>query len=308
MQDLKGKVAVVTGASSGIGRALAQQLAERGAHLALCDVRSIPLETLKGELAARNVRVLTRVVDVAKRDQLEDFAKAVEAELGPAHIVINNAGVSVTHFVSETEVQDMEWIMNINFWGVVHGSRVFLPQLRRHDDARLINISSIFGIIALPTQAFYNASKFAVRGFTEALRQELEDSQVKVTCVHPGGVKTNIVRFSRTYADPNGQATDIDTASDRFQKMAMTTPEDAARQIINQGVVQGRPRVMVGLDAKLLDIMQRFLPVSYTRLVQTVLKIDGKRLRRAAAKRAASETPDPAVAAETSTGKKTNQA
>jgi len=182
--------------------------------------------------------------------------------------VFNNAGVSVTNTVEKLSYDDFEWLMNINFWGVVHGTKAFLPYLRKVDEAHIINTSSIFGVVAFPSQGAYNASKFAVRGFTEALRQELAGTHIGVSCVQPGGVKTNIVKTSRYYATDN-EAPTKDEMTRSFEQLAALTPRDAAMQIL-RGVENNRGRVLVGKDAKLLAWIQRLFPESYARRLGTM--------------------------------------
>lgn len=258
MYALQGKVAVVTGASSGIGRALAQQLAAKGCVLALADIN-------EGGLAETNALLpqpaLTQKLDVADRAAVYAFAERVRQELGGAHIVVNNAGVAVSQTIEHTSYEDLEWLMGINFWGVVYGTKAFLPQLRARGDGAIVNLSSIFGIIAVPANGAYHCAKFAVRGFTECLRQELHGSGINAISVHPGGIKTNIVRNARLYVDADG-GTDTSRMAERFQKMARTTPAEAARVIID-GIERERPRVLIGADAKFMERLQRWAPESY---------------------------------------------
>src|SRR5690349_6225564 len=198
MYDLNGKVAVVTGAGSGIGRALAQGFAARGCKLAIADINEANLaETAK----SLGTEVMTHKLDVADRAAVYAFAAAVQQRFGTAHVIVNNAGVAVSQTVDALDYKDFEWLMGINFWGVVYGTKAFLPMLTEQNEGAIVNISSVFGIIAVPAQAAYNSAKFAVRGFTECLRHELKEagSQVKSICVHPGGIKTNIVRNARVF-------------------------------------------------------------------------------------------------------------
>jgi NAD(P)-dependent dehydrogenase (short-subunit alcohol dehydrogenase family) len=270
MNTLRDKVVVITGAGSGIGRALAVQAAREGALLALADWDEEGLkETERRALAKRGV---TRKLDVRSEDGVTAFAAEVEKELGGAHVVVNNAGVSVSDFVGNMKRSHFEWLMDINFWGVVRGTEAFLPQLRAKDDAHIVNISSVFGLIGVPSQSAYNASKFAVRGYTEALRQELYGSGVRVTCVHPGGVKTNIVRNGRNNVNPRGEQVPIEVVSREFDKIARTTPERAA-EIIWSGTLAGLPRVLVGGDARVIDFVQRLFPTGYPRIFRAVEKI-----------------------------------
>ncbi len=275
MQGLRGKVAVITGAGSGIGRALAEQLAREGCALALADINAESLQSLSATLHGCGARVTTHVLDVAKRAAVYAFADEVLALHGSAQLIINNAGVSVSETVAELTYDDFEWIMGINFWGVVYGTKAFLPHLLKNNDGHIVNVSSIFGIIAVPTQAAYNASKFAVRGFTEALRQEVAHTGVRVSCVHPGGIKTNIARSARFYRDIGGNR-DASRSVANFDKIARTTPA-AAAQVIIDGIKADQPRILIGADARLLDRVQRLMPVRYSRIVAKLAGIASRR-------------------------------
>ncbi|MCG4453808.1 SDR family oxidoreductase [Pseudomonas sp. MMS21-TM103] len=270
MQSLAGKVAVITGAGSGIGRALAELLAQEGCHLALADINATNLESIASALHQHGHQVSSHILDVADRTAVFAFADAVLAHHGSAHLIINNAGVAVSQTIANLGYEDFEWIMDINFWGVVHGTKAFLPHLLENNAGHIVNVSSIFGIVSMPSQGAYNASKFAVRGFTEALRQELHNSNVRVSCVHPGGVKTDIARSARFYQGINGQCDATRAASD-FDKLARTTPEQAAR-IIVEGLKSKRPRILIGNDARLLDWIQRLLPGAYPKLLAMLLR------------------------------------
>jgi NAD(P)-dependent dehydrogenase (short-subunit alcohol dehydrogenase family) len=273
MKTLRDKVVVITGAGSGIGRGLAVHAAREGALLALSDWNEDGLrETAQ---LAQAKETVTRKVDVRSDDEVRAFAAQVADELGGANVIVNNAGVSLTDLVGSMKRSDFEWLMDINFWGVVRGTEAFLPQLQAKDDAHVVNISSVFGLIGVPSQSAYNAAKFAVRGYTESLRQELHDTSVRVTCVHPGGVKTNIVRNGRNLTDLNGAKTDTVTLAREFDVMAKTSPEEAAR-IIWTGVLEDAPRVLVGADARFIDVVQRMLPTGY----QTVFRFLRRRLEK----------------------------
>lgn len=268
MRTFDDKVAVITGAGSGIGRALALDLASRGAVLALSDKDEVGLlET--GELAsARHAReVHTEKLDVSDRAAVAEYATSVATELGRVNAVFNNAGVALHGDFEEMTYEQFEWVMNVNFWGVVHGSKEFLPHLIRSGDGHLINISSLFGLMGMPGQSAYNASKFGVRGFTEALRTEMLIARhpVQVTCVHPGGIKTAIARNARTTDshDPQTVARLFDT------KLARMTPDRAA-QIIIDGVLKNRPRIVVGGDAKILDGYVRVVGPRYQAAVARI--------------------------------------
>ena len=266
MKTLSTKIVAITGAGSGIGRALAVRCAELGASLAISDVNEAGLEETAALARAKGtVQVHSARVDVGQRDAIYTWAEQVKSEVGPADVLVNNAGVSLSQTIAKMRDEDFFWLMNINFWGVVHGTRAFLPQLLSRPEAHLVNLSSVFGLIAVPTQAAYNASKFAVRGFTECLRQELSATNVCVTSVHPGGIKTNIVRNGRHFVDATGNSDAAATARE-FDKVARTSPEEAARQIV-RAILHLKPRLLIGLDAVLIDRMQRLLPASYDNLV-----------------------------------------
>ncbi len=258
MYELQNKVAVITGAGSGIGRALAQLLAAKGCKLALADINEKGLAETAASLKAE---VLTQKLDVADRAAVNAFAEAVQTQYGTAHVVINNAGVAVSQTIEHLSWEDFEWLMGINFWGVTYGTKAFLPMLLKQNEGAIVNLSSVFGIIAVPTQGAYNAAKFAVRGFTEALRHELKETKVKAICVHPGGIRTNIAAAARFYRDPLGSE-DRTASVDRFARLAKTTPEKAAETIV-RGIERGQPRVLIGADAHLIDWVQRLMPVRY---------------------------------------------
>ena len=256
------KQAVITGAGSGIGRALALQLNRQGCHLWLSDVDDAGLAETVSLLENSTAKCDSRHLDVADRAAVHQLAENVENAVGHADLVINNAGVGLGSRVDETRFEDFEWLMNINFWGVVHGTMAFLPLLKKAEAGHLVNISSIFGMVGIPTVSAYNASKFAVRGFTEALRQEMADTNVHVCCVHPGGIKTNIARNSRS-SDPDSV---VEERAQTFDRMARTTPESAAEQIL-RATEKRKKRLLIGLDAKYLSLISRLFPVNYPRLI-----------------------------------------
>ena len=239
-------VAVITGAASGLGRALAQHMADKGASLALADVNESGLQETARLAQRRTITCTTHLVDVSDEPCVRNFVQAVVDAHGRANLVVNNAGVALHGRVEELSTNDIAWLMNVNFWGVVYGTKYFLPLLRQQAAAHVVNVSSIFGIIGFPGQAAYNASKFAVRGFTEALRHELEGTDVRVSCVHPGGTKTNIARNARpgTEFDPNRIAHEISI----FDKLSPATAERAAVRIL-RGILRDEPRIVVGTDA-----------------------------------------------------------
>lgn len=269
MKSFKNRVAVITGASSGIGKALAVELAAAGAKLALSDINEAGLKQVANELGLKEDRLLIKAFDVADKDAMYQFADEVVGHFGEAHLIFNNAGVALGSTVEKMSYEDFEWLMGINFWGVVYGTKAFLPILKKAEEGHIINISSIFGIIGVPTQSAYNAAKFAVRGFTESLRLELEIEGGNVSCssVHPGGIKTNIAKSARM-SDDVAEITGGDAAQAKqdFEKLFRTTPEEAARTIL-KGVKGNRRRILIGSDAVAVDAMQRLLPTSYQRLM-----------------------------------------
>ncbi|HVE54975.1 MAG TPA: SDR family NAD(P)-dependent oxidoreductase [Ramlibacter sp.] len=270
MRDFRGKVAAVTGAASGIGRALALELAREGASLALADIDTGGLAQAQRHVEDLGAQCTTTCLDVADRPAVQAWADACRAAHGQVNLVFNNAGVALVASAEAVRIDDFEWVMGVNFWGVVHGTQAFLPHLRASGDGHIVNVSSVFGMVSMPTQGAYNASKFAVRGYTEALRMELEleGAPVGVTCVHPGGVATGIVRASRIDAEVE-RFTGQDDAAFRAQSgrlIQTTTPQAAARRIL-AGVRRNARRVLVGPDAVALDIMVRLLGPTYQGLV-----------------------------------------
>jgi NAD(P)-dependent dehydrogenase (short-subunit alcohol dehydrogenase family) len=260
MSFLSTGVAVVTGAGSGIGRALAQQLAAAGSTLALADIDEPGLKQTIESLGGTSAAVSTHVMDVAEEASVSALAEDVRSRHGRVTLLINNAGVSLHGDFEEISLDDFRWLMNINFWGTVCGVKYFLPVLKRERRAHIVNLSSVFGIIAPAGQCAYSASKFAVRGFTEALRHELEGSNVGVSCVHPGGIRTSIARRSRMGAGASASKREKDI--ERFERLARTPPEKAATRIL-RGVERREPRILIGTDAYQIDILQRLRPASY---------------------------------------------
>lgn len=285
MKNLDQKIAVITGAGSGIGRALACQLAEAGCHLALSDVDMDGLGETANMLALQPGRKLSQHrVDVGKREDIEQWAAAVKAEHGGANLLINNAGVALSGTVAELSVEDYAWIMDINFWGTIWGTKAFLPMLQDSGEGHIVNLSSVFGLCSQPLMSGYNASKFAVRGFSESLRQELDmdGGRVSLTCVHPGGIKTNVAKSARM-SDSTGDllGTDNNSVTAEFERSFITSADSAARTII-KAVRRNRRRVLVGPDARLYDWMVRLLPTAHQRLVTMVVSWRGRALKKAA--------------------------
>jgi NADP-dependent 3-hydroxy acid dehydrogenase YdfG len=259
-----GRTAVITGAGSGIGRAMAQRLAARGCPVAICDWNE---DDLAETAASIDGPTFVRKLDVRDRGAQMAFAAAV-AEWAPKPIamVFNNAGVTVSQTAAEAAMEDDQWVVDVNFWGVVHGTRAFLPILLKQNDGAIVNVSSVFGLIGFPTQSAYCASKFAVRGYTESLRHELRETRVRAIAVHPGGIATNIVKHARFHVDDRGN-TDRTVLENEFTKVARTSPAKAA-EIIHTGVERGRDRILVGGDAGFLSVLTRLAPVRYFDVMQ----------------------------------------
>jgi NADP-dependent 3-hydroxy acid dehydrogenase YdfG len=268
MEGFAGKVAVVTGAGSGIGQALALELGRSGAKLAISDVDTEGLAVTEEKLKAIGVPVKADRLDVTEREAFLLYADQVKEHFGKVNQIYNNAGIAFTGDVEVSAFKDIERVMDVDFWGVVNGTKAFLPHLIASGDGHVVNVSSLFGIFSVPGQAAYNAAKFAVRGFTEALRQEMMHSHhpVAVTTVHPGGIKTAIARNGTAAEglDPEEIAKMFD------KKLANTTPERAAT-IILEAVRKKKARVLVGPDAKALDIIVRITGSGYQRLFSSAM-------------------------------------
>jgi short-subunit dehydrogenase len=268
MKSFHNKVAAITGAGSGIGQQLAILLAKQGCHLALSDINAQGLAATRALIEA-DIHVSLMVVDVAQQHEVEAWATHVIQQHGKVNLIFNNAGVALGSTIEGASYEDLEWIMGINFWGVVYGTKSFLPLLKQSGEGHVINLSSVFGLTAQPTQAGYNASKFAVRGFTEALRQELDlqNCGVSALCVHPGGIKTNIANAARRNNSVATLGMRTDETENSFNDFLRYPPERAAQEILD-AVLQNKRRVLIGNDAKALDIVQRLLPSAYQRLMQ----------------------------------------
>jgi butyryl-CoA dehydrogenase len=258
MKSFAGRVAAITGAGSGIGRALAQNLSRQGAHLALSDIDEVGLAETVSSCEGHGVKVTSQRVDVADREAVYAWADQVVADHGKVNLIFNNAGVALSATIEAMSYEDFEWLMNINFWGVVYGTKAFLPHLEASGEGHVVNLSSVFGLLSIPSQSAYNAAKFAVRGFTDALRIELDlsDGNVSSTTVHPGGIKTNIARNGRMDASVAALSGGLERAHEEFDKVAMTSPEKAARQIL-AAVQKNKRRALIGPDAKVLDFISR---------------------------------------------------
>ena len=259
------KVCVVTGAASGIGRASALALASYGAKTVITDIRKDILDETTELIKKAGGTADAHILDMADRDGVYDLSAHVEKTHGGADFVLNNAGVAMAAPVDELGIDDFNWLMDIDFWGVVYGTQAFLPQMQAKNNGRIANISSVFGLFSVPGQAAYNAAKFAVLGFTDAVRHDLADTNIKVTTIHPGGINTNIVRHARMGQGPDAEA-EHEEAIARFEKFTMTQPDKAAR-IILKGVAKGKPRILVGPDAIYMDIIRRLFPSNYLRFI-----------------------------------------
>jgi NADP-dependent 3-hydroxy acid dehydrogenase YdfG len=269
-QTINGQTAVITGAGSGIGRAFAQRLARHGCPVAIVDWNEDGLEETASTIDGP---VLARKVDVRDRQaQMVFAAEVAEWAPRPLGVVFNNAGVTATQTVAEAAVEDDEWVLQVNLDGVINGIRSFLPILMQQNSGVIVNTSSVFGLMGFPGQSAYCASKFAVRGYTESLRHELRGTGVRAITVHPGGIKTNILKNARYHADPSGQQQSHEEAAAQFQKMARTTPEKAAK-IIHTGIERGRARIRIGADAVAIDLLTRAAPSRYFDVIERLIPL-----------------------------------
>jgi len=281
---ITGRPVMITGAASGIGRSLAQRLSRSGSPVAIADIDQAGLEQTARSLPGQ---VLTRVLDVRDAEDQVRFAAEVREWLtAPLAAVFNNAGVAVASSVLDADPGDDEWLRRINFDGVVNGTRAFLPILVEQNEGVIVNTSSVFGLVGMPYQSAYCASKFAVRGFTDSLRQELRGTGVSAVTVHPGGITTNIARNARVRRDPEGRGRTPEQMADDFEAITMTSPGKAA-EIICRGVERGKARILVGPDAYVFDALARVAPTHYYDVMAVVEK--RLRSRQEAARRAAGQ-------------------
>ena len=277
MKNFNNKVAAITGAGSGIGQQLAVLLAKQGCHLALSDVNEEGLQKTLELVKETGVRTTLKKVNVAVLEEVRAWAKQVEQEHGQVNMIFNNAGVALGSTVEGASYEELEWIVDINFWGVVYGTKEFLPLIKKTGDGHIVNISSLFGLTAQPTQAAYNATKFAVRGFTEALRQELdiENAGVSALCVHPGGIRTNIANAAKMNDSIKSLGMNPENSARSFNKLLRCPPEEAARQIL-AAVQKDKRRLLIGNDAKVIDLVQRLLPTGYQKMVALAMSVGQK--------------------------------
>lgn len=265
MRKLNGKVAIVTGAGSGIGRELAIQLAQQGVVVAITDFNAASLDQTLDLVTPYQPESSSYVFDVSDKAAFQQFAKEVLEDYPSIDIVINNAGVALGKYTVESvSYEDFEWILGINLWGMIYGTKEFLSHLKTRPEASIVNISSLFGLIGVKYQAPYCTTKFAIRGFTESLRQELTNTEVQVLSVHPGGIKTNIARNAR-FHDQTGR----EKLAKNFDAAAKTSAESAAKQII-KAIQRKQDRLLVGMDAKFMDKLVRIFPEGYARLVRMI--------------------------------------
>ena len=269
MKDFRDKVVVVTGAGSGMGRELAVKLGQQGAKLAISDVNPDGLATTEKLVAETGAPVHAQILNVAEREAVLDYADTVMAHYGKVNVVFNNAGIAHHGEVERTEFKDIERVMDVDFWGVVNGTKAFLPHVIASGDGHIVNTSSLFGLLSEPGQAAYNSAKFAVRGFTEALNQEMLIAKhpVRVTCVHPGGIKTAIAR-NATVAEDYNQA----NFAQFFDKYLARTSASSAADTIIKGVKKNKARVLIGADAIVLDVWVRLVASKYQGVVAGVTK------------------------------------
>ncbi len=277
MKSFENKVAAITGAGSGIGRALAIELGRHKCDIALSDVNEEGLRDTVEQVKALGVRVTSQRVDVADREAVHAWADQVVDEHGKANLIFNNAGVALASTVDGMSYGDFEWLMGVNFWGVVHGTKAFLPHLKASGDGHIINISSVFGLVGIPSQSAYNSAKFAVRGFTESLRQELDMMSygVSASCVHPGGIKTGIARSSRIDRSVRDLGISDTDSREKFEKSFITGADKAACVILD-GVRRNQRRILVGPDARVFDWVVRLLPSTYQRITIGYSKFSAK--------------------------------
>ena len=274
MRELRDKVAVVTGAASGIGRSVALLLADKGCHLALVDMQRDALAETAAQVLAHGRKVSQHVVDVSSRSAMSALPDAVLAQHGCVDVMVNNAGIASGYTFEDHPIEHFERIIGVNFSGVVYGCKFFLPHLKQRPEAHIVNVSSMFGLLGFPTQAAYSASKFAVRGFSQVLWVELAPTPVRVTCVYPGGVNTNLVRTSP------GWEHGVEVAQQQFDQVVKRTPEQAARRIV-RAIERNTPNLRLGVESYVVDWMKRLFPNAPHRIMASLLRRQTKQEPRA---------------------------
>ncbi|RJP30880.1 MAG: SDR family NAD(P)-dependent oxidoreductase [Actinobacteria bacterium] len=282
MKDLKGRVAAITGTASGIGKATAILLAREGCSCAIADINEEGLRETEREIGALGAAVHTTVLDVADREAVYAWADEVVREFGRVNLVVNNAGVALGAKIEDMSYEDLSWLLGINLYGMIYGSKAFLPYLKEADEGHIVNISSVLGMVATPTQSAYTIAKFAIKGFTECLRLELDiDAEnVSATVVHPGGIKTNIARGARLCESLlEEMGSNRQEIVESFDRMAHTSPEKAAAKIV-EGIKKNRHRVLIGPDAYFIDVLQRLMPVGYLKITAGYYRLMDRLLKR----------------------------
>lgn len=277
MKTLKHKVAAVTGAGSGIGQQLAIALAKKGCEVSISDINEDKLKETQALLSQYGIKVTTYTLDVSDKEKMRDWASFVVREHGKVNLIFNNAGVALSSTVEGGTYEEYEWIMGINFWGVVYGTKEFLPHIKDTKDGYIVNISSLFGLTSQPTQSGYNASKFAVRGFTESLCQELDlfNCGVGALSVHPGGIKTNIANDAKLSKSINSLGMNPEKANKQFNKLLRKPPAEAAEEILS-AVLSNKRRLLIGNDAIVIDKIQRIFPSKYQAIGKMMSRIQMK--------------------------------
>jgi NADP-dependent 3-hydroxy acid dehydrogenase YdfG len=264
MRSLRDRVAVVTGAASGIGRGTSLLLAREGCTVALADVNEGGLRRTALDIEKLGGRASIHVVDVSSLRSVQELSREVLAAHGHVHLLMNNAGVTVVDTVRTATVEDLEWILGVNVRGVVFGCQCFLPHLLKEDEAHIVNVSSVYGFVGIPSQSYYCATKFAVRGFTEALCVEMQNTPVVVSCAYPGGVKTSIARTARFGTSWNGESREETAAG--FELSARSTVDQAARTIL-RGIQKNKRRILIGGDSRVVDLIARVSPACASSII-----------------------------------------
>jgi NAD(P)-dependent dehydrogenase (short-subunit alcohol dehydrogenase family) len=277
MRSLRDRVAVVTGAASGIGRGTSLLLAREGCTVALADINAGDLQETASAIVKLGGKASIHITDVSSLSSVRELSREVLDLHGRVHLLMNNAGVTVVDTFRTGSVEDFQWIMGVNFWGVVYGCKCFLPHLLKEDESHIVNVSSVFGLVGIPSQSYYCATKFAVRGFTEALGVELRDTPVAVSCVYPGGVRTAIAKTARFRNSWNGENREETVAG--FELSARSTADQAARTIL-RGIQKNKRRILIGWDSRFVDVVARVSPAHASSIITGFLTRSRERLKR----------------------------